>query len=309
MVADVIAAVASHRPGDGWGGPVSFDDDTLARLEVDAKEIIAPLPAGPLGAAAAAAPRAVRGGLRQPATASSSAPTQLDLTTAEVAAVATFYTMYKRRPIGEYTRRRLHQHAVRGHGRRPDLRHAQGAPRRRPRRDHRGRQGHPRAPRVQRRLRLRAGDDGQLGVLRQPDPGVGHRARRRAAGRRPADPDPGRRRCARSSRSRGCSPASPTAGRTRVRRPGRRRWPACEIYREQQNAGRRRKAAADAEASRRRPSRPPTLQDGGTRMITLTPVLSRTWDQDEVVDPRRLRAARRATPALRGRAGDDARTR
>ncbi len=28
---------------------------------------------------------------------------QLGLTTAEVAAVATFYTMYKRRPNGEYT--------------------------------------------------------------------------------------------------------------------------------------------------------------------------------------------------------------
>ena len=33
-------------------------------------------------------------------------------------------------------RRRLHQHAVRGHGRRPDLRAAQGPPRRRQRRDH-----------------------------------------------------------------------------------------------------------------------------------------------------------------------------
>ena len=36
--------------------------------------------------------------------------------------VATFYTMYKRQPDRRLPRRRLHQHAVRGHGRRRDLR-------------------------------------------------------------------------------------------------------------------------------------------------------------------------------------------
>jgi NADH-quinone oxidoreductase subunit D len=78
-------------------------------------------------------------------------------------------------------RRRLHQHPVRGDGRRCDLRAAQGSPRRRQRRDHRGRQDHPRARRVQCRLRLRPGDDGQLGVHGQHDPTV-----RDPAGRRPA---------------------------------------------------------------------------------------------------------------------------
>ena len=36
----------------------------------------------------------------------------LGLTSAEVAAVATFYTMYKRRPNGDLRRRRVHQLAV-----------------------------------------------------------------------------------------------------------------------------------------------------------------------------------------------------
>ncbi|BDZ41279.1 hypothetical protein GCM10025865_05780 [Paraoerskovia sediminicola] len=74
-------------------------------------------------------------------------------------------------PQRQVHRRGLHEHAVRRHGRRRDLRLAQRAPRRRPRRDDRGRADHPRARRVQRRLRLRPGRDGQLGVLRQPDPG------------------------------------------------------------------------------------------------------------------------------------------
>ncbi|MDQ1697091.1 MAG: NADH-quinone oxidoreductase subunit, partial [Frankiaceae bacterium] len=80
----------------------------------------------------------------------------LDLTKAEVGAVATFYTMYKRRPVGNYhvgvctntlcavmggdllhdvpaapgrhvPRRRVHQHAVRGARRRRDPRGAAGA--------------------------------------------------------------------------------------------------------------------------------------------------------------------------------------
>ncbi len=72
-------------------------------------------------------------------------------------------------------RRRVHEHAVRGHGRRRNLPTAEEASRRRERRDHRGRHDHPGAHRVQRRLRLCAGGDGELGVLRQPDAGVrGH---------------------------------------------------------------------------------------------------------------------------------------
>ena len=107
----------------------------------------------------------------------------LDLSTAEVSGVATFYTQYKRHPNGTYTVGRLHQHAVRGHGRRRDLGRRVRAPRHRPRRDHRRRHDHSRADRVQRGLRLRPGGHDQLGVLRQPDPGLHDRARRRAARR------------------------------------------------------------------------------------------------------------------------------
>ena len=39
---------------------------------------------------------------------------QLGLETAEVAAVASFYTMYKRQPVWRAPGQRLHQHAVRG---------------------------------------------------------------------------------------------------------------------------------------------------------------------------------------------------
>ena len=163
---------------------MSFDDDTSARLEVDAKEIIAPLPAGRgrrcCRCCTSCSPRRATSAR----TASSSAPTQLDLTTAEVAAVATFYTMYKRRPNGEYPVGVCTNTLCAVMGGDQIFADAQGPPRHRPRRDHRGRQGHPRAHRVQRRLRLRAGRDGQLGVLRQPDARVGHRARRRPARRR-----------------------------------------------------------------------------------------------------------------------------
>ena len=117
----------------------------------------------------------------------------LGLSTAEVSAVATFYTQYKRHPNGEYTVGvctntlcavmggdaiwdEVSEHLGIGH----DETTA-------------GRQGHPRADRVQRRLRLRPGRDGQLGVLRQPDPAA-----------------------ARSRPSSGCGPAS------RSRRPAAR---------------------------------------------------------------------------------------
>ena len=51
----------------------------------------------------------------------------LGLTTAEVTAVATFYTMYRRKPSRRLPGRRLHQHAVRGDGRRRHLRRAQAS--------------------------------------------------------------------------------------------------------------------------------------------------------------------------------------
>ena len=90
------------------------------------------------------------------------------------------------------------------HGRRPPPRHQVA-----------GRQGRAGAPGVQRGLRLRAGDDGQLGVLRQPDPGVGPRNSSTT--------------CARASRVRppgapiGCAPGSRRPDPRRLRRrPGRR---------------------------------------------------------------------------------------
>ena len=51
----------------------------------------------------------------------------LELTTAEVSAVATFYTMYKRTPVRRAPGERVHEHAVRGARRR---RHLRGACRR-----------------------------------------------------------------------------------------------------------------------------------------------------------------------------------
>ncbi|GAA1092488.1 NADH-quinone oxidoreductase subunit NuoE [Nocardiopsis composta] len=78
-----------------------FDDATRARLEVDAKEVIARYPKSrsallPLLHLVQAEEGYVsRAGIDFCAG-------QLGLTAAEVTAVATFYTMYKRRPMGEY---------------------------------------------------------------------------------------------------------------------------------------------------------------------------------------------------------------
>ena len=162
-----------HRPRDGRRRPVTttrqqgvslgmpqlpapdYPADVRARLEADAQEIIARYPDSRsallplLHLVQSEEGYVTRTGMRFCAE-------MLDLTTAEVTAVATFYSMYRRKPARRLPGRRLHQHAVRGDGRRRDLRRAPGAPGRRQRRDHRGRQGHPGAHRVQRGLRLRA---------------------------------------------------------------------------------------------------------------------------------------------------------
>ena len=108
---------------------------------------------------------------------------QLGLTDAEVTAVATFYSMYRRTPTGEYLvgvctntlcaimggdaiLESLEDHLGFTPGRPPTT------------------AGHAGTRRVQRRLRLRPGRDGQLGVLRQPDTVVRPRPRRRPARRR-----------------------------------------------------------------------------------------------------------------------------
>ena len=189
------------------------------------------LPRGPLGPAADAAPRAVgrgpgdarghRGLRRDPRHLRRRGQRRRDLLH-DVQAQAR-----RRLP-----RRRLHQHAVRGHGWRPDLRAAQGAPRRRQRRDHRRRQDHPRARRVQRGLRLRPGDDGQLGVHGQPDARVGRPGSSTTCAPARRSTPPGVRACAPGARPSGCSPASPTTSPTRARPPVPPRWSGLGIARE-----------------------------------------------------------------------------
>ena len=135
-----------------------------------------PLPAGALRPAADAAPGAARRGPGHPRGHRGVRRRSSASAAAEVDGVATFYTMYKRRPVGDYhvgvctntlcavmggdlIFERLKEHLDVGN----DETTEDG-------------KDHPRARRVQRRLRLRAGDDGQLGVHGQPDPGVGHRS-------------------------------------------------------------------------------------------------------------------------------------
>ncbi len=94
----------------------------------------------------------------------------LEISAAEVSGVATFYTMYKRRPVGDYhvgvctntlcavmggdeIFARLKDHLDVGNDETTE----------------RTARCQSRAHRVQRRLRLRTGDDGQLGVHGQPD--------------------------------------------------------------------------------------------------------------------------------------------
>ena len=106
---------------------------------------------------------------------------QLGLTEAEVTAVATFYTMYKRQPVGDYhvgVCTNTLCAVMGGDAIFADLQEHLGVGN-----DETtaGRQGQPGARGVQRGLRLRPGGDGELGVLRQHDPAVGA-----GPGRRPA---------------------------------------------------------------------------------------------------------------------------
>ena len=145
-----------------------YPAEVRERLEADAARDHRPLPRHPLRAAAAAAPvqaeegHVTRTGMRFCAE-------MLGLTTAEVTAVATFYTMYRRKPSGDYQVGVCTNTLCAVMGGDAIFEGLQASTWRRQRRDHRGRQGHPRAHRVQRGLRLRARGDGQLGVLRQPD--------------------------------------------------------------------------------------------------------------------------------------------
>jgi NADH-quinone oxidoreductase subunit E len=81
---------------------LSFDTDVQARLEVDAKEIIARYPRSRSAMLPLLHLVQAEEGFVSPDGIEFCAEV-LDVATAEVAAVATFYTMYKRRPNGEYT--------------------------------------------------------------------------------------------------------------------------------------------------------------------------------------------------------------
>ncbi len=81
---------------------MSFDDDTLARLEVDAKEIIGRYPQARSALLSMLHLVQAEEGYVSPHGIELCAEL-LDISAAEVAAVATFYTMYKRRPNGEYS--------------------------------------------------------------------------------------------------------------------------------------------------------------------------------------------------------------
>jgi NADH-quinone oxidoreductase subunit E len=81
---------------------MAFDTDVHARLEVDAKEVIARYPRSRSALLPLLHLVQAEEGYVSPDGIEFCAQV-LDITTAEVAAVATFYTMYKRHPNGDYT--------------------------------------------------------------------------------------------------------------------------------------------------------------------------------------------------------------
>jgi NADH-quinone oxidoreductase subunit E len=81
---------------------MGYDTDVRARLEVDAKEIIARYPRSRSALLPVLHLVQSEEGFVSPDGIEFAAEV-LDISTAEVAAVATFYTMYKRRPNGEYS--------------------------------------------------------------------------------------------------------------------------------------------------------------------------------------------------------------
>src|SRR5215475_11829042 len=78
-----------------------LSDEVPAKLEIDAKEIIARYPQQRSGLLPMLHLVQAEEGYVSPAGIEFCAD-QLGLTTAEVSAVATFYSMYKRRPVGDY---------------------------------------------------------------------------------------------------------------------------------------------------------------------------------------------------------------
>jgi NADH-quinone oxidoreductase subunit E len=81
---------------------MAFETDVRARLEVEAKEIVARYPRSRSAMLPLLHLVQAEEGFVSPGGIEFAAEV-LDVTTAEVAAVATFYTMYKRRPNGDYS--------------------------------------------------------------------------------------------------------------------------------------------------------------------------------------------------------------
>ena len=171
-------------------------------------------------------------------------------------------------------------------------------PGRRARRDHAGRRDHPRARRVQRGLRLRPGRDGQLGVLRQPDPRVAPRSSSTTSAPAPRSADPRRRQRVH------VQGGLPGAGRVR-RRPGRRgrrrgrpslrgpaSWPASA-------AGRRRTSATATAAAAPTPS---SAAEHGGRAVA--PAERAATPTPRPTVPRRPRAKKQHRRREGGRDGD-----
>ena len=135
--------------------------------------------------------------------------------------------MYRRTPTGEYLVGVCTNTLCAIMGGDAILEALRGPPRHPRRPDHRRRQGHARARRVQRRLRLRAGRDGQLGVLRQPNPSSARDLVDAAARGRVRDAHP-RRAAVHVPRDR-AHPGGLPRRPPRRQRPGtgRPRWPGC----------------------------------------------------------------------------------
>ena len=232
----------------------------------------------------------------------------LGISAAEVSGVATFYTMYKRKPGRRLPRRRLHQHAVRGDGRRRDLRAAQGPPRGRQRRDHR-----PDGKITLEHIECNAACDYapvmtvNWEFMDNMTPQSATAAGRRPARRAPRSARPAAPASAPGARPSACSPASPTTAPTRARPPAPPRWSAWAsrartagprrspraaraVTRRSgvpQDRGRDRRHRRAPRPRRRSTSRPPTPStrqpgQGGRRQVTdmLTPVLTDNWDED-----------------------------
>ena len=98
---DLILGARPEEPGPPIGGPASYPAETVERLTADAAPIIAryPQPRSALLALLHLV-QSEDGYLTRAGVAFCA--TQLGLTDAEVAAVATFYSMYRRSPTGEY---------------------------------------------------------------------------------------------------------------------------------------------------------------------------------------------------------------